>query len=295
MFDLGNGCGFSWSSRPTLKSRSNYTFNQVSKSNGFPWGSCLHAAYLRGFSQLLTVLLLGLLQPAVCLKHTQKATRLAQTKNVYRHFATDPSAWHLIHMPIAERLGPAPAPTPFRSSQKTARACLWSPANYSSLKRGEKLYLCCQLLEKHKDFCGLKNKKKREWESVCVAGGGRQHTHEFIGVVSVLNTGKGKGESPGHRLPGSSATRGTRRRVSAWCLQLPFVPPHVPSYLKVATTLKIDPNVQLNRPWALGPTALYFSFHFFPNSKIKNKPSRKQGCFVIVESNKQHFYNSGRK
>lgn len=81
-------------------------------------GSCLLAAYLRGFSQLLAVLLLRLLQPAVCLKHTQKATRLAQTQNVYRHFATDPSTWHLIHMPIAERLGPAPAPTPFRGSQQ---------------------------------------------------------------------------------------------------------------------------------------------------------------------------------
>lgn len=154
--------------------------------------SCLLTTYLWGFHQLLAVLLLGLLQPAVCLEHTQKAARLAQMKNVYRHFATDPSAWHLIRMPIAERLGPAPAPTPFCGSQKTARACLWSGANYSSLKRGEKLYLCCQLLEKHKDFYRLKKK------SAC-GRRRRQHTQEFIRVTSFPN-GRKKGKE---RVPGT--------------------------------------------------------------------------------------------
>lgn len=276
MSDLGNSYGFSWLSRPPLKSRSNYAFHQVSKSNGFMWGSCLLATYLRGFSQLLTVLLLSLLQPAVCLKYTQKATRLAQMKNVYRHFATDPSAWHLIHMPIAERLGPAPTPTPFCGSQKTARACLWSRANYSSLKRGEKLYLCCQLLEKHKDFCGLKKKRGGKSESVCVAGRGRQHTHEFMRVTSFLN--RGKGESPRHRLQGCSAAWRTRLRVSAWCLHLPSVPLHVHSFLKVVITLKIDRtcswtnwellDVQLSPPPSIFffTTQRYFSIVLRKNS-----------------------------
>lgn len=196
--------------------------------------SCLLTTYLWGFHQLLAVLLLGLLQPAVCLEHTQKAARLAQMKNVYRHFATDPSAWHLIRMPIAERLGPAPAPTPFCGSQKTARACLWSGANYSSLKRGEKLYLCCQLLEKHKDFYRLK-KKKCVWQEKEAT-----HTGVYQGHFVSERTEERQGESSRHRLPGSSTAWGTQLQISAW--RLPFVPAHVPSHLKVAMTLRIDPT-----------------------------------------------------
>lgn len=153
-------------------------------------------------------------------------------KNVYRHFATDPSAWHLIHMPIAERLGPAPTPTPFCGSQKTARACLWSRANYSSLERGEKLYLCCQLLGKHKDFCRLKT---REWVSEWVWGAGGNAHRSLLGWLHFWMQGKGK-----EKVPGTGTWR-TQLHVSAWCLQLPFVPLHVPSCLKVVIALKIDP------------------------------------------------------
>lgn len=205
MFDLGNGSGSSHSSR--LRAEVITLFIKFPNQTDLRWGSRLLATYLRGFHQLLAELLFRLLQPAVCLKRTQKATRLAQPRDVSRHFATDPSAWHLVHMPIAERPGPAPAPTPFCGSQKTARAWLWSRANYSSLKRGEKLYLCCQLLEKHKDFCGF----KKTSVCVCVWQGGRQHTHGFIWWFGFWT--KGKGQSRRQGLHGYNTTWRTWLRV----------------------------------------------------------------------------------
>lgn len=133
------------------------------------------------------------------------------------------------------------------------------------------MYLCCQLLEKHKDFCGLKKKKKKkERVCVCAAGGGRQHRGEFIRVASSLNGGKGKGESPRHCLPGHSATQGTWLLLSAWCLHPPFVPSHVPSYLKVAIPPKIDPQ-RAAEPTGSSWTYSSFLLPFFHNSKIKNK------------------------
>lgn len=86
--------------------------------NRFTWAPCLLATYLRGLRQFLAVLLLRLLQPAVGLEHTQKTTPLAQTEDVYRHFATGPWAWHLLHMPITER---RPRASP--------NALLWQPKN----------------------------------------------------------------------------------------------------------------------------------------------------------------------
>lgn len=180
---------------------------------------------------------------------------------MYRHFATDPSAWHLIRMPIAERLGPAPTPTPFCGSQKTARACLWSRANYSSLKRGEKLYLCCQLLEKHKDFCGLKKKKKRkkmsEW---ACAWQGKEATCTWVYQGDFVSERREKAR----RKPQAQAARVQRdMEDTTSCLGLvsatAFCPIARLFLFKGGDYTENRRSAQLNQPGALGRTAPSFS------------------------------------
>lgn len=151
--------------------------------------------------------------------HRTQRAPLAQPQDMHRPFATGPWAWQLLHNPISERR-PRASPTPFCGSQKTASpAALWSPANYSALKRGEKLYLCCQLLEKHKEFCRLKKKKKKKKEGMsvceCVCGAGEGgNTQKWVYQDEFDSEQRGENEE---KVPGN-VTWGIQLHLSVLCL-----------------------------------------------------------------------------
>lgn len=205
---------------------------------------------------------------------TQKETRLAQMKNMYRHFATDPYAWHLIYMPISKQLGYVPIPTPFCGSQKTTRACLWSRANYSSLKRGEKLYLCCQLLEKHKGLCGLK--KGVGWAGWGLRGrslSGWLHLCERKrGKKKATSSSRGREGTTWHRL--CDFMRQLMSAISFYQIL------HSCFLRTAAIKLKIKPNVLQNHQGLLWPLLAHL---LYLKDRGKNKlETRPLCCFDIT-------------
>lgn len=138
------------------------------------------------------------------------------------------------------------------------------------------MYLCCQLLEKHKDFCGFK-KKKREKKSVraCVwQGREAAHTRVYLGIWF-------RGEGKSRRSQAGAARVQRDVEDAASCLELPFVPLHVLSYLKVAIKLKINPNMQLKQLGALGRTSSFLLLALF--SQFEDKEYNKLKTRLVCQ------------